>query len=116
MDSYEKTKDETNNFEYIPVGFCSVYPFYTLKREGSKIVDCRRLRISQFLVLPPFQRQGHGRKLLRAVYTYANKGYKEPRSQIGFNALESTEQKTYEPRECYEVTVENPGDDFSALR
>lgn len=72
--------------------------------------------MSQFLILPPFQRQGHGRKLLLAIYTYAIKGYKEQKSLIGYNALQNVEEKTYEPRECYEVTVENPGDEFQLMR
>ena len=34
--------------------------------------DRSRLRVSQVLVLPPFQRQGVGRGLLQAVYALAD--------------------------------------------
>ncbi|KAF0979971.1 hypothetical protein FDP41_001124 [Naegleria fowleri] len=114
--SYEKVKNtETNNFEYIPIGFSSIYPFFVMKKDGNQLIDTRRLRVSQFLILPPFQGQGHGRKLLLAIYTYATKGFKEQKAVVGYNAL-SFDEKTFPPRECYEVTVENPGDDFQTMR
>jgi histone acetyltransferase 1 len=46
------------------VGYCTVYPFYGYP-------DRTRLRISQFIILPPFQKQGHGSKLLNSIYNYA---------------------------------------------
>ncbi len=46
-------------------GFCTVYSFYSYP-------DRSRLRVSQVLVLPPFQRQGVGRALLQAVYALAD--------------------------------------------
>lgn len=46
-------------------GFCTVYRFFSYP-------DRQRLRVSQVLVLPPFQRQGVGRALLEAVYALAD--------------------------------------------
>jgi histone acetyltransferase 1 len=43
------------------VGMCSCYLFY------SKLDSCRA-RLSQFMILPPYQRSGHGSYLLKAVY------------------------------------------------
>ena len=57
--------------------------------EGAKF----RLRISQFVILPPYQRRGHGEQLLRAVYKLG-RGMKH----------------------CTEVCVENPSPGFSKLR
>lgn len=53
-----------------------------------------RWRISQVLVLPPFQRQGHGAALLRAVYRAAQ--------QPGSNVLD--------------ITVEDASDGFTRVR
>ena len=46
-------------------GFCTVYNFFCYP-------DRKRMRVSQVLVLPPFQRQGVGRALLEAVYVLAD--------------------------------------------
>lgn len=51
-----------------------------------------RHRLSQIIVFPPYQRQGHGRRLLQAVYD---------------NAIECG---------CFEVTVEDPAPAFQRLR
>ncbi|KAJ1721186.1 histone acetyltransferase 1 [Coemansia erecta] len=46
---------------YALVGFCTLYAFFHWP-------DHVRWRISQFLVLPPFQAQGHGRRLYQAIH------------------------------------------------
>ncbi|KAJ2841929.1 histone acetyltransferase 1, partial [Coemansia erecta] len=46
---------------YNLVGFTTVYGFYHWP-------DMRRMRISQFLVLPPYQNMGHGSALYKAVF------------------------------------------------
>ena len=48
------------------VGFCTLYTFYAYP-------DTRRFRLSQILVLPPFQHKGIGAALLRAAYVMADK-------------------------------------------
>jgi histone acetyltransferase 1 len=83
---FEKYKTETNQSRYAIIGYTTVYPFYAYP-------DKLRLRISQFIILPPFQKQGHGSKLLDAVYTSA----------------QSNES-------VVEVCVEDPSDQFQSLR
>ncbi|KAJ4952995.1 hypothetical protein NE237_029827 [Protea cynaroides] len=46
------------------LGFAAAYRFY-------RYPDSSRLRISQILVLPPYQGQGHGRYLLEALHAVA---------------------------------------------
>ena len=60
---------------------------------GDGTEDKFRLRISQFVIMPPFQRRGHGQQLLRAIYSLA-------RSMP----------------HCVEVCVENPSPGFCKLR
>eukprot|EP01080_Neovahlkampfia_damariscottae_P000317 gene317-6731_t len=79
---FEKIKDIQ---VYNIVGYCTVYPFYGYP-------DRTRLRISQFIILPPFQKQGHGSKLLKSIYNYAKQ----------INSID--------------VCVEDPSDDFQSLR
>ncbi|DBA71639.1 TPA: putative uncategorized biosynthetic cluster [Trebouxia sp. C0005] len=50
----------------VVVGFCTLYTFYAYP-------DTRRFRLSQILVLPPFQHKGIGAALLRAAYVMADK-------------------------------------------
>lgn len=68
------------------IGFCSAYPFL-------RFPDKRRLRISQFFVLPPYQRQGHGSALYRTIM---------------HTAMEETDVE--------EVTVEDPSEAYSDFR
>ena len=46
------------------VGYCTLYTFYAYP-------DRKRYRLSQILVLPPFQRKSVAANLLKAVYTLA---------------------------------------------
>ena len=66
-------------------GFCTVYSFYAYPAR-------RRLRLSQILVFPPFQRRGIASKILEQVYARA--------------------------RECgaLDLTVEDPSEAFQLLR
>ena len=72
-------------------GFSTVYQFYAHPFQ-------RRLRISQVLVLPPYQRKGFGAKLLDAVRVYAQMQDKE------------------EGKEIADITVEDPTDQLQRLR
>eukprot|EP01132_Coremiostelium_polycephalum_P000382 gene382-480_t len=71
-------------------GYCTIYNFYH-HPEGT------RPRISQFLILPPYQRQRLGDKLLNSIYNY----YKSNFSLYG---------------PVYDITVEDPADQFKLLR
>lgn len=48
---------------YAIAGYATVYQYYAYPKNI-------RPRISQFLVLPPFQRQGIGANLLRTIYDH----------------------------------------------
>ncbi|KAF9983168.1 histone acetyltransferase 1 [Modicella reniformis] len=73
---------ETYNF----VGYCTMYPYYYYPEHI-------RMRISQFLILPPYQQQGHGSRLYQLLY----------------NDFCSR-------KDVLEMTVEDPNDEFSDLR
>ncbi len=51
------------------------------------------MRISQFLILPPFQKQGHGKELYTFLYNYF------------LNDIQ-----------VHDITVEDPNDDFQSMR
>ncbi|KAN0018460.1 hypothetical protein ACTFIU_011078 [Dictyostelium citrinum] len=71
-------------------GYSTIYNFYHHPEQT-------RARISQYLILPPYQRMGHGKYLFNSIYQY----YK---TNDGF----------YGP--VYDVTIEDPADEFNLLR
>ncbi|CAE1300785.1 HAT1 [Acanthosepion pharaonis] len=73
-------------FRYAAVGYMTVYNYYAYPE---KI----RPRISQVLILPPFQKQGHGAQLLQTFYN-----------------------ETYTRPEVLDITVEDPSENFQRLR
>mmetsp|Transcript_11716 Transcript_11716/g.23123 ORF Transcript_11716/g.23123 Transcript_11716/m.23123 type:complete len:503 (+) Transcript_11716:35-1543(+) len=77
---------------YSLVGFITAYRYWVYDRT-SKSVEKSRLRVSQAVVLPPFQRKGHGARMLKAVYKAAQADPK-----------------------VLDVSVEDPSPDFQALR
>ena len=64
---FEKTGGPGSE-SYSIVGYITVYQYYAYGRDTNMM----RPRISQMLVLPPFQRQGLGSQLLETVYRCAN--------------------------------------------
>ncbi|KAJ7460936.1 histone acetyltransferase type B catalytic subunit [Mycena galericulata] len=62
---YEKRKRRAspNVATYHFVGYSSLYPFYCFPEKV-------RLRLSQFVILPPYQRYGHGSELYTSIYQY----------------------------------------------
>ncbi len=58
------------------VGYCSTYTFHILPGGGTSTQHSsgtqHRLRLSQMLVLPPYQRSGIGSRLIQAVYKLAD--------------------------------------------
>lgn len=62
-DRYEKFKNRVGNSCYAVAGYCTVYEYYAYP-------DRKRPRVSQMLVLPPFQRRGLGARLLCTVYQH----------------------------------------------
>jgi len=71
--------------EIVVTGFCTVYRFYHYP-------DSMRLRVSQILVLPPYQGQGYGFRLLETINRIANE------------------------RNCYDITFEDPSASLQELR
>ncbi|CAG7819872.1 unnamed protein product [Allacma fusca] len=83
---YEKYKTSEGNDAYAFVGYSTVYNFFAYPANI-------RPRVSQMLILPPFQRQGLGVNLLSTVYKYYRADAR-----------------------VKEITVEDPSDDFEMLR
>ncbi|KAF8870694.1 histone acetyltransferase type B catalytic subunit [Gymnopilus junonius] len=85
---YEKRKrnDPSHTVTYHFVGYSSLYPFYYYPERV-------RLRLSQFVILAPYQRHGHGSELYKAIYQYI---LKNPN--------------------IAELTVEDPAEAFEDLR
>lgn len=75
-----------NERTYCFVGYATVYRYYAYPERI-------RPRISQFLVLPPFQRKGVGARLLQAIYNHYVSDDK-----------------------VFDITVEDPSDNFTRIR
>ncbi|KAK0193021.1 acyl-CoA N-acyltransferase [Armillaria mellea] len=60
---YEKRRRRNGDFAYHFVGYSSLYNFYHFPEKV-------RLRLSQFVILSPYQRQSHGSALYSAIYQY----------------------------------------------
>lgn len=61
---YEKRKRQNGTKTYHFIGYSSVYKFYCFPEK-------HRLRLSQFVIVPPYQHQGHGSELYKTIYNYA---------------------------------------------
>ncbi|XP_050529877.1 histone acetyltransferase type B catalytic subunit [Daktulosphaira vitifoliae] len=83
---YELFKNENGDQCYAPIGYCTIYEYYAYP-------DKIRPRISQMLILPPFQRKGLCAKLINSVYKYYS--------------LKS---------DVIDITVESPNDEFQIVR
>eukprot|EP00298_Acanthocystis_sp_HF-20_P003639 c13991_g1_i1.p1 GENE.c13991_g1_i1~~c13991_g1_i1.p1 ORF type:complete len:377 (-),score=128.85 c13991_g1_i1:33-1163(-) len=81
-----KREELGGDIRYSFIGFSTVYQFYSYP-------DKIRRRVSQFVILPPFQNRGHGFHLLSHIFC-ENKNDKD----------------------CVELLVEDPTDDFQNLR
>jgi histone acetyltransferase 1 len=88
---YEKNEDENKE---IFVGFCTVYKYWNFastKNEDAE--DKFRGRISQVVILPPFQGMGYGKKLYEEII-----------------------EDWIKDDRCVEITVEDPSEEFDELR
>ncbi|KAJ3006270.1 histone acetyltransferase 1 [Thoreauomyces humboldtii] len=83
-------REANGRIEWAIVGFMTYYPFFSYQ-PGS--LDEKRNRISQFLILPPFQRRGHGGKLYSTMF------------KIFLNQPD-----------VLQITVEDPNEQFDLLR
>ena len=83
-----------NNLQYSLAGYITLFHFYApFKKPKPGII----LRVCQALILPPYQRAGHGSDLLQVVHEYANK-------------------YSIDGQKIVEVNVEDPAPGFVALR
>eukprot|EP00802_Teleaulax_amphioxeia_P009965 Tamp_09990.p1 GENE.Tamp_09990~~Tamp_09990.p1 ORF type:complete len:580 (-),score=204.40 Tamp_09990:276-2015(-) len=74
------------------LGFYTAYRYWVYDKERNEL-DKFRLRLSQCIIFPPFQRQGHGARLLRAFYKMGR-----------------------EDASVLDMSVEDPSPEFQALR
>mmetsp|Transcript_15571 Transcript_15571/g.29369 ORF Transcript_15571/g.29369 Transcript_15571/m.29369 type:complete len:608 (-) Transcript_15571:649-2472(-) len=87
---------------YSLVGYMTLFTFYSpFKKPKSGNV----LRICQALILPPFQRQGHGKAMMSCVYEYA-------RGKI--DKGDNSESCIHD--DIVEVNVEDPAPGFTYMR
>lgn len=85
-----------HRFDYSFVGYMTLYRYFALQpQEQPEMHRKWKLRISQVLILPPFQNAGHGKTLMDFVYTH----------------LLYTRDS-----EFTELTVEDPNPSFQFLR
>ncbi|OQR91690.1 histone acetyltransferase [Thraustotheca clavata] len=81
---------KVNDVLFYPVGFITMFTFNLPLPQGNMT---KSKRICQVVVLPPYQRQGHGERLVKHIM-----------------------KKAQEDEEIYEITVEDPVPGFSRLR
>jgi len=95
--------NEKAGFKYSLVGYYTLFHFIALfhKPEPGVIV-----RVCQALILPPFQGQGHGGRLLQAVYKLAQRGTQQRRA----------EDRDEMYHNIIQINVEDPAPSFVALR
>jgi histone acetyltransferase 1 len=80
-------KESAKGVRYSIIGYATLYRFYAHPFQS-------RLRLSQIFIFPPYQREGHGGKLLHYIYEHA-RNYSEP---------------------ILEVTIEDPAPGLRLLR
>ena len=95
----------TNRFALL--GFCTAYEFW-------HVPDRIRLRISQILIFPPYQRQGHGSLsfFLFPNHLHTHTHTCHPLSHLAVRFVDAIYRFAREDARVYDVTVEDPDDDF----
>ena len=103
---FEKTGGPGSE-RYAVVGYITVYQYYAYGRETNRT----RPRISQMLVLPPYQRRGLGSQLLETVYRY------NLLFVLRFCFSSDFAFRNYVGDDkVIDITVEDPSDNFVRLR
>ncbi|TPX46044.1 hypothetical protein SeLEV6574_g03462 [Synchytrium endobioticum] len=97
--TYEK-RNEGGRESYTFVGYSTCYPFFCYP-------DSVRMRISQFVVLPLYQGQGHG----GALYDFLYREFWSRNKTVDFGSVESWGQLPVK-----EITVEDPNETFQIMR
>ena len=93
---YERERDDSEKGTF--VGFCTVYKYWNFQNsqvhDSTDVAELKyRGRISQVVILPPFQGMGHGRKMYEKVVS-----------------------EWIRDEKCTEITVEDPNEEFDELR
>ncbi|XP_001359056.3 histone acetyltransferase type B catalytic subunit [Drosophila pseudoobscura] len=83
---YEKYKNGDGQYQYATAGYTTVYEYYAYPQN-------KRPRISQMMILPPFQKLGLATQLVETIYKY----YQSQKNVV-------------------DITVEDPSEDFQRLR
>uniref|UniRef100_T1PJU5 Histone acetyltransferase type B catalytic subunit n=1 Tax=Musca domestica TaxID=7370 RepID=T1PJU5_MUSDO len=83
---YEKYKNDNGEELFATVGYSTIYEYYAYPQHI-------RPRISQMLILPPFQKLGIGTKMVETIYKY----YHNQKNVI-------------------DITVEDPSEEFQRMR
>jgi len=84
--SYEKYKNNDGQWQYATAGYTTVYEYYAYPQN-------KRPRISQMLILPPFQKLGLATQMVETIYKF----YQTQKNVV-------------------DITVEDPSEEFQRLR
>ncbi len=104
-------ENQNETVGYSLVGYMTLFGFYAPfhKPKGGIV-----LRICQALVLPPYQRQGHGKQMMRYVYDYAHGRYDNTLKSVRLKNNDTSKQMV--AREIVEINVEDPAPGFTRMR
>ncbi len=117
-EQHSTDNDDSDEYQYSFVGYVTLFGFYSpFRKPKSGII----LRICQMLILPPYQRCGHGKQLYQIVYNYIYGKYVDILRSASHGHDESknhnNDSKDLLPNEdIVEVNVEDPSPAFEALR
>mmetsp|Transcript_2150 Transcript_2150/g.3091 ORF Transcript_2150/g.3091 Transcript_2150/m.3091 type:complete len:525 (-) Transcript_2150:52-1626(-) len=112
----DNKKNEEQSYKFSLVGYITLFGFYSpFRKPKSGIV----LRICQALILPPYQRCGHGKMMLKAIYKYVHGSFDSKIKSFPLKSDDEMEEKqdqSQSQQEIVEVNVEDPALSFQALR
>jgi len=121
------------NYRYSLAGFMTFFFVYS---PSKKLKSGNILRICQALVLSPYQCQGHGKTMMRAVYDYAKRSYNDILKSVHMSMSTIRDQDRHEEnyhanpnpnngdgdggdsisQKIVEVNVEDPAPGFTLMR
>jgi histone acetyltransferase 1 len=99
---FQKHENEKDTTAYSLVGFMTLYHFASPFRK-EPAAGCI-VRVCQALVLPPYQRRGHGQRMLESVFRYAQ------------SSIPTTTTPDADAEPIVEVNCEDPAPGFQLLR
>uniref|UniRef100_A0A7S2UQD9 Histone acetyltransferase n=2 Tax=Attheya septentrionalis TaxID=420275 RepID=A0A7S2UQD9_9STRA len=102
------SKNSKEDFQYSLVGYMTLFYFHApFKKPKPGMV----LRICQAVILPPYQRAGHGKSMFQAVYDIASGTYESK-----LRSLNQHKKSNGMQDEIVEINVEDPAPAFVCLR